>query len=54
MMKQRTKNWLGVAALVLTSSAVTGVVMAGTGSSASEGTATAESTQEMPFNLAEP
>ena len=53
-MKQRTKNWLGVAALVLTSSAVTGVVMAGTGSSASEGTATAESTQEMPFNLAEP
>lgn len=52
-MKQSTKNWLGIAALVLTSSAVTGVVMAGTGSSASEGTAPTESTQGMPFNLAD-
>ena len=53
-MKQRTKNWLGVAALVLTSSAVAGVVMAKTGSSASENANTPESAQEMPFNVAEP
>ena len=53
-MKQRSKNWLGIAALVLTSSAVTGVVMAETGCTPSEGTGTTQNPQEMPFNLAEP
>lgn len=60
MMKQRTKNWLGIAALVLSSSAVTGVVMAKAVSSAPDVSNTAETAQaaeqcrEMPFALAEP